>query len=191
MLEMLVLGGLSYLIAAPIAKNLGDDRAPGPAPASPACSPQGSVAPVDAGIPADCSRIPGFRQMFTMQDGSIFSPMVNPPHAILEFHTGGEWLYGKVDTGATNMVLSHADARKIGINISRLRYDSEANTAGGIRKTAMLIIPDMTIGAFSVKNVAGSLLKDDVLTETLVGQSFLRRIPRGVRMIEEGILLYP
>jgi hypothetical protein len=144
----LILGGLSYLIAAPIVKRMGDDRAP--AKHDPPSRPAGLVVD-DEMRQADQLRIPGFRQMFTMQDGSIFSPMVNPPSLIMEWQTAGQWFYGMVDTGASVTALTQADAERMGINVSRLRFDDRASTAGGVVRTSRVTIPDMTVGPLSIR----------------------------------------
>lgn len=183
----LILGGLSYLIAAPIVKRMGDDRAP--AKHEPSARPAGLV--VDDEIPSDCSRISGFRQMFTMQDGSIFSPMVNPPSLIMEWQTAGQWFYGMVDTGASVTALTRADAERMGINVNRLRFDDRASTAGGIVRTSRVTIPDMTVGPLSIRNVDAMVGMNDFHRCTLIGQTFTLKVPRGVKVIEEGLLLYP
>lgn len=137
------------------------------------------------------ARIYGFRQMFNMPDGSIFSAMVNPPRCIAEWHTNGEWLWGLVDSGADYMHLVRDDAKRMGFNLWSLRYDQPVSTGGGVVNKAVVTIPEMRIGRLVVRDVKATVGAKDYHPENLIGKSFLLRIPGGFRLIEEGVLFYP
>lgn len=91
-----------------------------------------------------------------------------------------------VDTGASVIALTQADARKMGLKPERLDYKWEIRTAGGITKGASVIIESIKINQVHIKNVEAMVLDSD-LEQSLLGMSFLRELysyeVRGDRMI--------
>ncbi|MEQ9317408.1 MAG: TIGR02281 family clan AA aspartic protease [Henriciella sp.] len=91
-----------------------------------------------------------------------------------------------VDTGASTVAITQADARKMGLRPDELTYDARIRTAGGETFGADVIIEQIQIGQVRVKNVPGVVMKDE-LTQSLLGMSFLRELYsyefRGDRMI--------
>ena len=91
-----------------------------------------------------------------------------------------------VDTGASVIALTQADARKMGLKPERLEYKWEIRTAGGITKGASVIIDSIKINQVHIKNVEAMVLDSD-LEQSLLGMSFLRELysyeVRGDRMI--------
>ncbi len=77
-----------------------------------------------------------------------------------------------VDTGASKVVLTHKDARRIGIDTHKLDYDGIANTANGEVRTATLTIDRLRIGAVMVKDVP-TIVTQGALDTSLLGMSFL------------------
>jgi aspartyl protease family protein len=80
-----------------------------------------------------------------------------------------------VDTGATAVVLTPADARAAGINMAALNYSETVTTANGPAHAAPTILRDIRLGSLSVDNVP-ALVMDDALPVSLLGMSFLRRL---------------
>lgn len=93
-----------------------------------------------------------------------------------------------IDTGATDMVLSQRDARRIGIDPSALAFTGEAVTANGVVRTARVRIPEVEIGGIVDRNVPASVTQGD-MAGSLLGMTYLHRFARieiaGNRMVLE------
>ena len=91
-----------------------------------------------------------------------------------------------IDTGASTVAITQADARKMGLKPDRLDYDAQIHTAGGVTYGARVVIDSIRIGQVEVKDVRGMVLKDE-LGQSLLGMSFLRELYayefRGDRLI--------
>lgn len=91
-----------------------------------------------------------------------------------------------VDTGASDVALTKADARRIGIDPERLTYNMQYRTANGSSVGAGVRIDRIRIGDIVVDDVQGHVAGGD-LGESLLGMSFLRRLSgfemRGDEMI--------
>ena len=91
-----------------------------------------------------------------------------------------------VDTGATDFVLSRADARRVGIDVDNLIYTGQARTANGVVRTAFERLDEVAVGDLAFRNVGVSINEGDLDT-SLLGMSFLDRFERieirGDRMI--------
>lgn len=80
-----------------------------------------------------------------------------------------------VDTGATTVALSRADAKSVGVAVDRLAFDGTARTASGDVRVAHVTLPRLRIGDIQLLDVAADVIDtDDGLA--LLGQSFLGRI---------------
>ena len=60
----------------------------------------------------------------------------------------GEPVVFMADTGATNMVLSQEDARRVGIDPGSLMYLGQAYTANGVVRTARVTLETVELGPF-------------------------------------------
>lgn len=82
-----------------------------------------------------------------------------------------------VDTGASDMVLSLADAARVGLDPSTLVFSGQATTANGIVRTARVRIPKVEIGGSVETNVPASVTEGD-MDGSLLGMSYLQRFGR-------------
>ncbi|WP_018147910.1 retropepsin-like aspartic protease family protein [Henriciella marina] len=80
-----------------------------------------------------------------------------------------------VDTGASTVALTQDDAQKMGLRPRSLTYDIQIRTAGGITYGADVMIESIRIGEVEVRDVRGVVMQD-VLTQSLLGMSFLREL---------------
>jgi aspartyl protease family protein len=98
----------------------------------------------------------------------------------------GERVQVLVDTGASDVALTKDDARRIGIDPSRLAYTVPYRTANGTSFGAPVQIGSVKIGDIVFDDVAGHVADGD-LGQSLLGMSFLRRLSsvevRGDEMI--------
>lgn len=80
-----------------------------------------------------------------------------------------------VDTGATSVVLSSADARRAGVNyLSGTRRLTQ--TANGVVPVYSVKLDSLRIGDITLNNVDASVIEGDKLPIALLGMSFLNRM---------------
>jgi aspartyl protease family protein len=91
-----------------------------------------------------------------------------------------------VDTGATQLVLTPADARAVGIETGDLHYIQPTYTANGRVMSAPVRLDEVALGGEVERNVA-ALVSGDELDQSLLGMSYLDRW-RSLRI--EGDTLY-
>lgn len=81
-----------------------------------------------------------------------------------------------VDTGASTVVLTPADARAAGVNLETLSYSVPVRTANGTAYAAAVRLKRLSVGGISVDGVDAMVAKPGALNESLLGMSFLRRL---------------
>lgn len=79
-----------------------------------------------------------------------------------------------VDTGATLVALTEADARRLGLTPDS--YPHRVATAGGEAAAAVVRLKDVAIGPVRVRDVEAMVLEGDALPHSLLGMSFLSRL---------------
>jgi aspartyl protease family protein len=93
-----------------------------------------------------------------------------------------------VDTGATDLVLSQADAARVGIDVDRLAFTGEATTANGTVRTARTRIGSVELGGHVETDVPASVTGGE-MAGSLLGMSYLERFASisisGGRMLLE------
>ncbi len=82
-----------------------------------------------------------------------------------------------VDTGATAVTLTPADAQRLGFNASNLVYDQKVTTANGQTFAALVTLTTIGVGQSEVHNVDALVVKDGLST-SLLGMSYLGRLSR-------------
>ena len=80
-----------------------------------------------------------------------------------------------VDTGASDTVLSPADARRIGIDTAGLTYDQRAETANGEGLGARITADSLAVGPIRHANVP-VLVNQQPMSSSLLGMAFLGRL---------------
>lgn len=90
-----------------------------------------------------------------------------------------------VDTGATLIALSGADAQRLGIEYLRDGRPGYANTAGGVVRAYAVTLNRVGVGPISLYNVPASVVEGSHPREILLGMSFLGRLD----MRREGMKL--
>jgi aspartyl protease family protein len=82
-----------------------------------------------------------------------------------------------VDTGATAVSLSMADAQRLGIDTSKLTYDYSVITADGRTRAASVKLASVAIAGVKVHDV-DALVIEKGLENSLLGMSYLGRLSR-------------
>jgi len=96
-------------------------------------------------------------------------------HYFVEAQVNGTPIRFLVDTGATDVMLTAADARRAGINPNALNYTRRVQTANGMILNAPVVLTRVSIGPIEVENVHGSVNQADS-GMSLLGMSFLGRL---------------
>ncbi|SFM16472.1 aspartyl protease family protein [Shimia aestuarii] len=91
-----------------------------------------------------------------------------------------------VDTGASDIVLSKQDARRVGFNPDDLPYYGRAMTANGEVRTAPVRLESVSLDGIQDRNIAARINGGE-LQQSLLGMSYLQRYEQitiaGNRMI--------
>ena len=77
-----------------------------------------------------------------------------------------------VDTGASDVVLTQRDARRLGIDPASLLYLGQAFTANGPVRTARVDLSDVRLGPFADASLAASV-NEGAMDGSLLGMAYL------------------
>ncbi|HEY2032882.1 MAG TPA: TIGR02281 family clan AA aspartic protease [Rhizomicrobium sp.] len=80
-----------------------------------------------------------------------------------------------VDTGASDIVLSPADARRAGIDIAGLTYGGQYETANGTGHGAFVTLEKLSVGPIAFIEVPASV-NGTAMHSSLLGMAFLKRL---------------
>lgn len=94
-----------------------------------------------------------------------------------------------VDTGATVVVLTPADAQRLGFDVKNLPFDHKVQTANGQTTAALVNLTKVGVGQSEVRNVDALIVKDGLET-SLLGMSYLGRLSR-FEATPSSLILHP
>jgi aspartyl protease family protein len=120
----------------------------------------------------------GGTMLFTMADDGQFH---------IEARVGGVPVRFILDTGASELMLAPADARRLGFDPAALAYTRRYQTANGPVMGAPVVLSSVDIGPIHMTDVAASVLENagDI---SLLGMSFLRRL-KGYEVRGSSLIL--
>lgn len=98
-------------------------------------------------------------------------------HYYLNVEMNGQPVRFVLDTGASEIVLSQADAEAVGLNPRNLNYLGIANTANGQVRTARANVREVSLGGIMDRNIPVSVNGGQMET-SLLGMSYLQRFDR-------------
>lgn len=110
-------------------------------------------------------------------DGRIEVPLSRDGHYYLTLEIEGEPITFTVDTGASGVVLSPDDARRIGLDPATLDYLGEAMTANGIVRTARVTLENVRLGTIE-EGPLRVYVNEAEMDGSLLGMDYLRRFER-------------
>lgn len=118
-------------------------------------------------------------QSISAQDGAMVVevPRGRGGHYELTLGINGEQIPFLVDTGATHLVLTQADATRVGIDVDALRYFGQAQTANGTVGTADVRLDEIRIGDIIDRNVR-AVVNEGQMSQSLLGMSYLQEFGR-------------
>ncbi|MEO0783369.1 MAG: TIGR02281 family clan AA aspartic protease [Pseudomonadota bacterium] len=114
------------------------------------------------------------QQMVSIEGGQIELPLSSDGHYYLTADVNGAFIDFVVDTGATDIVLSEADARRAGFTPSELNFIGRAQTANGEVRIAPVRIDRFAVGGIEDVGVRAVVNEGD-LDGSLLGMSYLQR----------------
>ncbi len=128
----------------------------------------GTIAAV--GLWSDVSRDITGGQAVVGED--IVIPRSRDGHYYLTLQINGQPVDFVVDTGASEMVLTKLDARRVGINPDDLAYLGVASTANGEVRTASVTLDQVQLGPITDTGVR-AVVNDGEMFGSLLGMSYL------------------
>lgn len=122
--------------------------------------------------------------------GTVTLPAGAYGHFLTEVEINGRTIDAMVDTGASLVALTYADAERAGIFMKPSDFNHVAQTANGTARVAPVVISRIQIGDITVRNVPGVVSERGASERTLLGMSFLGRLSRvemrgGTLVLEE------
>jgi aspartyl protease family protein len=117
------------------------------------------------------------RQTVFTDAARVEVPRAFDGHYYLTLELNGVPVDFVVDTGATDMVLTRADAARIGLDPGGLAFTGIAGTANGQVRTARVRLEEVALGHIRDRNVPASVNEGEMST-SLLGMSYLQRYDR-------------
>ncbi len=109
-----------------------------------------------------------------VETGQITIPRAADGHYHPSLTIGDQTIHFIADTGASSVVLSQADARKLGLDPGRLAYVGRAMTANGMVRTASVTLRDVSFGPFHDASLLAEV-NDGPMDTSLLGMTYLDR----------------
>ena len=134
--------------------------------------------------PSGTTRIVDTRRSGQETQASLASSVVSGQGATLNRESDGHFyadaqvngvtVHFLVDTGATGVALSAADARRVGLPFFQTEFTAVGRGASGEVRGKLVTLDRVSLGGKSVENVSGAILEGSEIS--LLGQSFLSRM---------------
>lgn len=96
-------------------------------------------------------------------------------HFWAEGNVDGKRVRFLVDTGATTVALTEADARRLGLDTAALDYSTAVRTAAGETRAAPIKLASVSVAGAKVTEVDALVVRDGLST-SLLGMSYLGRL---------------
>ncbi len=110
-------------------------------------------------------------------DTTIAVPRSPDGHYYMTLEVNGVAVDFVVDTGASQVVLTQADAKRVGLNLAELRYIGTANTANGTVRTAPVWLGSVTLGDVTDTDVR-AVVNEGAMKGSLLGMTYLGQFGR-------------
>lgn len=111
-------------------------------------------------------------------------------HFLTRARVNGRSIRVLVDTGASSVVLSYKDARKIGLNPRSSDFKIRVQTANGEGRAARAKLRSVEMGSIRENNIEAMIAPKGTLQVSLLGMTFLKKLERfelsGNRLILEN-----
>lgn len=81
-----------------------------------------------------------------------------------------------IDTGASMVVLSARDAKRVGINVDNLRFGTPVSTANGTTRAARITVDNISIGTIARQGLPVMVAQPGNLKHSLLGMNFIETL---------------
>lgn len=129
------------------------------------------------------------RHIQIMRDGTMHIHASEGGHFLIEGKVNGIKVLFLVDTGASDIVLSPYDAKRVGFEPEALTYNRSYSTANGYGEGASVTLARLEIGNVRLSNEPASVNKAD-MDVSLLGMRFLRQL-KSFRFEGDTLILTP
>ena len=109
--------------------------------------------------------------------GSITLTQAQDGHFYLNTIINGQKIKFLVDTGASDIALSLSDAKKIGINLKKVKFNKIYHTANGKAYGASITLKHLIVNNVKFKRVSASVMSSE-MSISLLGMTFLNRLKK-------------
>lgn len=127
------------------------------------------------------------RQAVFAEERRIEVPRAPDGHYYLTVAINGTPVRFVVDTGATDVVLTRDDARRVGLDPASLGYFNEARTANGVVRTAPVRLAEVTLGPIRDENLR-AFVNEAEMRDSLLGMGYLNRFER-IEFVRDRMIL--
>jgi aspartyl protease family protein len=122
-------------------------------------------------------------------DGTIVVRAGDNGHFFLDADVNGVRVKFMIDTGASDIVLSPEDAKRLGCLIENLDFNRSYNTANGMVRGAEVTLESLSIGDFNEQNIMASV-NGASMDGSLLGMTFLQLF-KEYRVEDGNLILTP
>ena len=140
------------------------------------------------GLWGDISRDYGRNSLpITQQDGAIDLPRAPDGHYYVTAEVNGAAIDFLVDTGASDIVLSRADAARIGFDLEKLAFLGSARTANGVVPIAYSRLKTIQLGPYLDQGISVAINGGE-MEKSLLGMSYLGLFGR-IEIAQDQLIL--
>jgi len=107
--------------------------------------------------------------------GEVQLSRAGDSHFYADAEINGRPVRMMVDSGASIVALTRADAEAVGIDVDRLPVSGTARTAGGEVPMRTLLLTSVEVGSIEVRGVPAAVVDAD-MGVSLLGQSYLAKL---------------
>ena len=113
----------------------------------------------------------------TISDNMVEVPRGRDGHFHLDLQINGVTVPFLVDTGATQVVLTRADAARVGLDPAELNFIGTAFTANGEVRIAPVVLERVALGPIEDRNLRATV-NSGQMEQSLLGMAYLNRFER-------------
>jgi aspartyl protease family protein len=121
-------------------------------------------------------------------DGKIEIQKSQDGHFYIMLKMNGVNVLFLIDTGATTTSLTAKDAERIGIDVSKLKFNQMVNTANGTSFVASTEVKDVIIGGTKIDSM-WVMVSKNMDGQSLLGMNFLNRM-KGYEVRQNRMVIY-
>lgn len=112
-----------------------------------------------------------------LKTGKLIINIARDGHFYLDTRVNGNSMRFMIDTGASSITIGIPEAKRLGINISKLNFNKVYQTANGKSFGAGITLDEIEVGNILFQNISASINSSDMGTP-LLGMNFLRQFEK-------------